>query len=189
MPDSWQAIRSLDGHDYMPAVMRYRGWRRFLINFSIVAAALFLGLMSWLIAKPTATRLHETVPGERMTFAATPDIDISLDADSTVTITNTEPPRVELLRGNAYFDVKGNNAGKLQVKVGTTYIRDIGTRFSVSKRMDGGSVAVASGQVEIQVETGKYLIGAHERADFNNTNVTGQKVIAEADVAPWHPRR
>lgn len=124
-----------------------------------------------------------------MTFAATPDIDVSLDADSSVTITNTQPPRIELLRGNAYFDVKGNDAGKLQVKVGTTYIRDLGTRFSVSKQTNGGSVAVASGQIEIQVETGKYLVGSHERADFNNTTVTGQRVIAEAEIAPWRPRR
>ena len=73
-----------------------------------------------------------------MTITATPDIDISLDADSSVTVSNTEPPRIELLRGNAYFDVRNDGAGKLQVKVGTTYIRDIGTRFSVSKSADRG---------------------------------------------------
>lgn len=173
----------------MSAIARPRSWRRILLHCIIASTGLGLGLVSWYIATPTATRIHETVPGERLTITATPDIDISLDADSMITITNTLPPRIELLRGNAYFDVKGNEPGKLQIKVGTVYIRDIGTRFSVGMHTNGGTVAVASGQVEIQVETGKYLVGAHERADFSNTNVMGQRVIAEADVAPWRPGR
>jgi ferric-dicitrate binding protein FerR (iron transport regulator) len=69
--------------------------------------------------------------------------------------------------------------------VGTTYIRDSGTRFSVSKRTGGGSVAVENGQVEILVKTGTYLVGAHERADFDGIQVTGQRVIADTEIAPW----
>ncbi|SEK90331.1 FecR domain-containing protein [Nitrosovibrio tenuis] len=160
-------------------------WSRFFVHCSIVVAAVSLGFASWFIAKPTATRLHQTIPGQRLTITATPDIDISLDTDSTVTVTNTEPPRIELLRGNAYFDIKSKSADKLQVKVGTTYIKDIGTRFSIRKQADGGSVAVAEGQVEIQVEAGTYLVSSRERADFDGTRVTGHKMIAEAEVAPW----
>lgn len=169
----------------MVIMTRTRSWPRFLVHFSIVSTALALGLMSWFIASPMATRIHQTAPGERLTVTPTPGINISLDMDSMATVTNTEPPRIELLRGNAYFDVQGDQAGKLQVKVGTAYIRDMGTRFGVSMRANGGTVTVAHGQVEIEVETGKYLVGALERADFNNTNVTGQRVITEADVAPW----
>jgi ferric-dicitrate binding protein FerR (iron transport regulator) len=141
--------------------------------------------MSWFIAKPMATRIHQTVPGERMTITAAPDIDISLDVDSSVTVSNARPPQIELLRGNAYFDAKGGGAGKLQVKVGTTYINDIGTRFSVSKRVNGGTIAVADGQVEVLVEMGTYLVGDHEQADFDGIRVTGQRVIADADIAAW----
>ena len=50
---------------------------------------------------------------------------------------------------------------------------------------DGGSIAVADGQVEIHVATGTYLVSARERADFDSIRVTGHRVIAEADVAPW----
>jgi ferric-dicitrate binding protein FerR (iron transport regulator) len=173
----------------MPAVIAGFRWRRFLIHLSLASTGLLLGLLSWLIAKPMATRLHETVPGQRIVVAATPHIDISLDSDSSVTVTNTEPPRIELLRGNAFFDVKRSDAEKLQVKVGTVYISDTGSRFSVSKRPNGGSVAVATGQIEIQVETGKYLVGSRERADFNDKTVTGQRVVTEADIAPWKPSR
>lgn len=173
----------------MPGVRPGSRWRRFLIHLSIASTALFLGVMSWLIAKPMATRLHETVPGQRITVTATPHIDISLDSDSSVTVTNTEPPRIEMLRGNAFFDVRNTGAEKLQVKVGAAYISGMDSRFSVSKRSNGGSVAVAAGQVEIQVETGKYLVGSREKADFSNKTVTGQRVIAEADIVPWKPTR
>jgi ferric-dicitrate binding protein FerR (iron transport regulator) len=148
-----------------------------VVHGSIVAIAVGLGLLSWFIAKPITTRLHETIPGQRLTVLVTPDIAISLDADSSVAVTNTEPSGIELLRGNA--------SGKLNLKVGATYIRDTGTRFSVNKRAAGGSVAVANGQVEILVKTGTYLVGAHERADFDGVHVTGQRVIADAEVAPW----
>jgi transmembrane sensor len=69
--------------------------------------------------------------------------------------------------------------------VGTTYIRDTGTRFSVSKSSTGGSVAVASGEVEVQVEMGTYLVGAHETANFDGVRVTGQRVIPDSAIAPW----
>jgi len=169
----------------MATLGRPPAWRHFLIHGSIVAVAVGLGLISWFIAKPLSTRLHETEPGQRVTVTATPNIDISLDEDSSVTVSNTEPPRIELLRGNAYFDVRGDGPGRLQLKVGTTYIRDTGTRFSVSKSSTGGSIAVASGQVEIQVEMGTYLVGAHESANFDGIKVTGQKIIPDSAIAPW----
>lgn len=147
--------------------------------------ALGLGLMSWYISKPVTARLHETGPGQHLTVKATPDISISLDTDSAVTVANSQPPQIELLRGNAYFDVTSNDADKLEVKVGEVRIKDIGTRFSVRMWADGGSVAVADGQVEIHVTTGTYLVSARERADFNGTRVTEHRLIAEADIAPW----
>lgn len=179
-----QISRSPFAYGYMPAVIRRRWWP-YLLHGSIAAVAVGLGLMSWFIAKPLSTRLHETMPGQRLTVLAAPDIAISLDAESSVGVSNTEPPRIELLRGRAFFEVQGNQPGKLHLKVGTTYIRDTGTRFSVSKSTKGGMVAVENGQVEVQVETGTFLVGAHERADFDGIRVTGQRVIADADIAPW----
>ena len=164
-------------------------WRRILLHCSIATTALGLGFMSWYIAKPVTARLHETVAGQRLTVKATPDVSISLDADSAVTVANSQPPRIELLRGNVYFDVTSKDADKLEVKVGAVYIRDIGTRFSVRMRPDGGSIAVADGQVEIHIAAGTYLVSARERADFDGMRITGHRVITEADVAPWHPNR
>lgn len=173
----------------MSAIARPRSWRRILVHCVIASAGLGLGLVSWYIATPMATRIHETAAGEHLMVAATSDIDISLDGDSMVTVSNSQPSRIELLRGSAYFDVRGSEPGKLQIKVGTAYITDIGTRFSVSVQANGGTVAVENGKIEIQMGAGKYLIGAYERADFDHTRVTAQRVIAEADIAPWRRDR
>lgn len=173
----------------MPTVIRSRWWLPYLIHGSIVATAVSLGLASWYIANPLKTRLHETVPGQRLTVAATPEIDISLDTDSSVAVSNTEPLLIELLRGTAFFSVNGEKPDKLKVKVGSTYIRDTGTRFSVSKWPKGGSVAVAKGQVEVIVETGTYLVGAHEGADFDGIKVTNQRMLGEGEIAPWRTAR
>ena len=118
------------------------------MHCSIAATALALGLISWYISKPVTARLHETGPGQHLTVKATPDISISLDTDSAVTVANSQPPRIELLRGNAYFDVTSKDDNKLEVRIGTVRIKDIGTRFSVRMRPDGGSVAVTDGQVQ-----------------------------------------
>ena len=95
------------------------------------------------------------------------------------------PPWIEVLRGNAYFDVTSNDVERLEVRVGTVRIKDIGTRFSVRMQQEGGSVAVADGQVEIHLETGIHLVSAREHADFDSARVTKHRVTTEADVAPW----
>ena len=167
-----------------PAVRPFT-WRHILLHSAIIALALGLGLMSWYISKPVTARLHETEPGQRLTIQAAPDIIVSLDSDSAITVSNTQPPWIEVLRGNAYFDVTSENSEKLEVRVGPVRIKDIGTRFSVRMQQKGGSVAVADGQVEIHMETGIYLVSAREHADFDSARVTKHRVITEADVAPW----
>ena len=160
-------------------------WNRILLHSSIIAMALSLGLMSWYISKPVTARLHETEPGKRLTIQATPNIRVSLDTNSAITVSNTHPPWIEVLRGNAYFDVTSNDVERLEVRVGTVRIKDIGTRISVRMQQEGGSVAVADGQVEIHMETGIHLVSAREHADFDSARVTKHRVTTEADVAPW----
>ena len=171
------------------ATVRPFSWRRILLHGSITTMALGLGLLSWYISKPVTARLHETGPGRHLTIKATPDIDITLDANSAITVANSQPTRIELLRGNVYFDVTSKDNNKLEVNIGTVRIKDIGTRFSVRMQSAGGSVAVADGQVEIHMATGTYLVNARERADFDDMRVTRHRLIVEADVAPWRPNQ
>ena len=83
------------------SALRWRSLPACMVPFA--TTALGLGLMSWFIAKPMATRIHQTVPGERLTITATPDIDISLDADSSVTVSDAEPPQNRIAARQCLF--------------------------------------------------------------------------------------
>ncbi|HNP26316.1 MAG TPA: FecR family protein [Nitrosomonas sp.] len=162
-------------------------WRRFFMHLSLFGLCAFLGLMSWYLSKPQSIRFHETRTGEYLTVKVTPDIHITLDSSSSFAITDNEPLRIELFRGNTYFDIKKNAPDHLAIKVGETLIEDIGTRFSVRMQKDGNHIlSVAQGQVKVHVVSGVYLISALEQADFDGYKVSKHRMISEREVAPWH---
>jgi transmembrane sensor len=161
-------------------------WRRFFMHCAIISIGVFFGLLSWYISKPQTTRFYQTNAEQYQSIAATPHIEIFLDMNSAVSVADNEPVKIELLKGNAYFETDGDALNELEVKVGDALIRDIGTRFRVSMLKDGsGNIAVEEGQVEIHVASGMHLISAGEQADFNKLHVTEHRLITEINIAPW----
>lgn len=63
--------------------------------------------------------------------------------------------KVELLSGEAQFEVVHDPARPFQVTARQTTITDIGTRFDVAARDSGVSVAVAGGEVRIEPAAGQ----------------------------------
>ena len=161
-------------------------WRRFLLHCAIISVGVFFGLLSWYISKPQTTRFYQTSSEQHQTIAATPHVEIILDINSAVAVADSQPVKIELFKGSAYFETSGGALNELELKVGDAFIRDIGTRFRVSMLTDGSSnIAVEEGQVEIHVASGTHLISAGEQADFNGFSVTEHQLITEADIAPW----
>lgn len=156
------------------------------MHCAIISIGVFFGLLSWYISKPQTTRFYQTSAEQYQSIAAASHIEIFLDMNSAVAVADSEPVKIELLKGNAYFETDGGALNELEVKVGDALIRDIGTRFRVSMLADGsGKIAVEEGQVEVHVASGIHLISAGEQADFNGLNVTEHQLIAEIDIAPW----
>ncbi len=58
--------------------------------------------------------------------------------------------RVELTRGDAFFDIAANDARPFVVDAGGTLIRDIGTKFDVRRRAGKVEVGVLEGIVEVE---------------------------------------
>ena len=153
---------------------------------AIISIGVLFGLLSWYISKPQTTRFYQTNSEQHQTIAATAHIEIFLDESSAISVTENQPVQIELFKGKAYFETNGNASNKLEVKVGTALIRDVGTRFRVSMLNDGSSnVAVEEGQVEIFVASGAHLISAGEQADFDGLDVTEHQLITETYIAPW----
>lgn len=164
----------------LPATPR-RNWM-----FPALACAMAVMVMAaWLFPRQVEILHYQTMPGQHLSVAVAEGIEAVLDADSALSVARSDPPRVELLRGNAYFAVNRQGSGGLEVMAGQTRIRDIGTRFAVAVREHGGHVAVAEGVVEIQSGGTHRTAAAGLRVDFDGTGITGEKYLAAEDVAPW----
>ncbi|MDO8933273.1 MAG: FecR domain-containing protein [Rhodocyclaceae bacterium] len=191
LKDTWRTLDGLAPH--LPALRQPRPaaeivapprWRGFL-PWSGLGAALAVALLVFLIPVPVESLRYETTPGQHRSIALAPRMELVLDADSAVTIARSNPPRVQLLQGKAYFDIGDHASHGLEVSLGSVRIKDIGTRFAVVRRPEGGSVAVAEGLVEVHVGGGLHLVSPGQRVEFDQTRITGETAIAASDVAPW----
>jgi transmembrane sensor len=119
-------------------------WRR----VAAVACGLLLvaGLLPWLMPREQMLvaghgQLREVVLADRT--------QVRLNADSRLRVTiGWFSRRVELLQGEATFDIAADRR-PFQVRVGDLQIRDIGTVFDVSRRLQSTRIGVVSGEVEV----------------------------------------
>lgn len=161
-------------------------WQRFLVHCAIIGICVLLGLMTWHFGKPHSIRFYETNSDEQLVASIAPGIDMALDLLSSVTVKESQPLQVELLKGNVYFDIHKNAVNQLEVKVGNAIIKNSGTRFSIQLRKGGSShIAVADGHIIIHVASGAYQISAFEQADFDDAGISKHRLIGEHDIAPW----
>jgi len=119
-------------------------WRR----VAAVACGLLLvtGLLPWLMPREQMLvaghgQLREVVLADRT--------QVRLNADSRLRVNiGWFSRRVELLQGEATFDIAADRR-PFQVRVGDLQIRDIGTVFDVSRRLQSTRIGVVSGEVEV----------------------------------------
>jgi ferric-dicitrate binding protein FerR (iron transport regulator) len=164
------------------------GGRKYLLPFLSAAVAMLAGALIFIIPPPQSTQLYETAVEQYQHFTIEPDINIDLNENSAITVTNSQPTKIELLRGSAYFDVEGGRGtgSKLEAIVGNARIRDIGARFSLKVLNNGdGSVAIADGQIEIYIGSLTHLIQAGQQVDFDKTHIIKEASIVGTDIAPW----
>ena len=145
------------------------------------------GALIFIVPPPVATQFHETKAVQYKSVTVTPDITIALDANTAITVSNSEPPKVELIRGNAYFDSKSLTLDTriLEIIVGDIRFWDMGANFSLQKLKQGSSIAVTQGQVEMNLGSQTRQIGAGQRIDFDNERIIEESLIVELDIAPW----
>lgn len=151
---------------------RRNGWakrrRALLLACASAAATLTLiVLVPGLLTK--AGNTYATARGEQRQVALADGSRMAINTDSEVSVRFSGlERRVELDRGEAYFDVAKDAARPFIVRAGTSEVRAVGTRFSV--RVLGGltSVVVVEGLVSVAptVETGqgRVRLGQGDRA-------------------------
>ncbi len=166
-------------------------WKRFLVHCAIISFCVFLGLMTWYLGKPPSIRFYETKSEAPLTTPLAPGINMALNMRSSVAVKQSEPLQVELFKGNVYFDIQKHAIKQLEIKVGSTIIKDFGTRFSIQLHKDGtGHIAVADGHIKIHTPSGNvFQINAFEEAEFDETGISKHRLLSERNIAPWHSQQ
>jgi len=144
-------VRPLRAPALTPRVARARhpAWQRMQFAAVIALIALVFGAYWWSTTRVTP-QLYATAHGEQHSWPLADHSVLRLDTDTAVTVRYGRTERlVELVRGQAYFEVAHEPARHFRVAAGTTNIVAVGTQFDV--RRDGALtiVTVIDGRVMV----------------------------------------
>lgn len=182
----WTALDGLGGRRD-----ELRPRRRWPVAAVAVFAVATLVLAVWLARPveeaPVTVHRYETARAERRQVQLADATTIMLNADSVLELIDGVSPRLTLLRGDVYISV--GRAKGLEVRVGDTQIRDIGTRFAVSTAARGGSVDVAEGLVELRSGAARLTVAAGHRVSFDGEGHFREQRLAGDEMALWRNGR
>lgn len=151
-------------------------------GLAVLAALGLIGLLSWHLGVIDRLRADDwTGVGEIRRTALADGSRVDLNTDTAIALRFTPEERgIELLRGEAVFDVVPDPQRPFVVRGNGVRARAVGTRFFV--RADGAtdSVGVAEGRVDVATDAGHVLLQAGELA---SQNATGSPVARAGDVA------
>lgn len=98
---------------------------------------------------------HATATGERTAVTLPDGSRLTLNAESAVNVAfSAERRRIELLRGEAFFDVEPDPGRPFEVVAGRALTRVLGTAFSVALRGDETEIRVQRGHVRVSGDDG-----------------------------------
>jgi transmembrane sensor len=127
-------------HLYRPSVKR-----RWILGGVAASAAATATLLFF-----TASGRHSTGIGETRTVSLPDGSSVVLGAKSRVRVSySSTERRVQLIAGEALFEVKHDAALPFVVQAGDQLIRDIGTKFDINRSESSVRVFVLQGAVEI----------------------------------------
>lgn len=161
-----------------------------------VALALCLVFGSGTALKLTGTAIawpadHSTAVGEIAAATLDDGTRILLDSGSAVDVAMKGGQReIRVLRGRAFIAV-AEDRRPLRVLSGDAVIRDIGTRFAVSRTDDGEHVAVADGLVELREARGDQArtIGPAQASALSGDTLAAVRPINPLETFGWTRHR
>jgi transmembrane sensor len=183
-PDLAAAALGAAGLSSTPAPQRTAKWA------AAIALAAGLAAIAWFVvpmymANPGAI---QTARGEQRAVTLSDGSMVQLNTDSLfVEHMSERERRVELLRGEAFFDVVRDSARPFVVKVGASEVRVVGTQFSVREHAGKLEVVVKEGIVNVipdasraVAESDKVELIPGNRLNYDNT----QRLVKVAVVDP-----
>jgi len=115
---------------------------------ALVAVALFAGFQ-WFASRPQL-QTYATGHGEQRSLQLPDNTVVRLNSDSAIAVSfDRHQRRVEVTRGQAYFEAAKDPARPFGVQVDGLLIKDIGTTFDIYRQGADTTVTVAEGQVQV----------------------------------------
>lgn len=139
------------------AALRKTAWsgrRRLRRALPVAAAIALLAIVGvWRLAgERVPVQRYASAVGEQRTLYLDDGTVVLLDTDSTVAVRYSDAWReVTVERGRVQFDVAHDSRRPFEVLVADGVIRDIGTRFQVSRRAHAATVALLAGAVSVSL--------------------------------------
>jgi transmembrane sensor len=125
-------------------------WRRPNLTWPAalaMASLLLVAAVGWKMTSPT----YSTPVGRQLEARLADGSRVQLNTDTAIKVRFAKGVRsVELLRGQAFFDVAHDPSHPFVVTAGDTEVRAIGTRFDVRRETGRVQVMLAEGKVAVQ---------------------------------------
>ncbi|KQN13921.1 FecR family protein [Sphingomonas sp. Leaf30] len=168
-----------------PRVDRARRGRRSAARLAVAACAMLVAIL--LLVPMLVTTRYRTGPGESRTVVLADGSRVDLSGDTELRVRILPWHRgAELVRGEAYFDIRHERSRMFRVASGTTSVRVLGTAFNVDRQSPTRTaVVVYRGAVEVGV-AGEADLVLHkgDGARVVDGQVTAQPRIA-ASAPEW----
>lgn len=196
-------VRAVSFAQSVSQPLMYRPPRRRWIHVAAVASILvaLLGVM-FLARAPSGTRFSAAV-GEQLSISLPDGSTVQLNSDSVARVEYGPRARViRLERGEAFFTVAHDVQRPFWVASGNSWVRAVGTAFSVYVRPSGVQVTVSEGTVRVgHLESGRAsvptaearsgsaesILTAGQQADLRGATTSTREVTAEqlARAVSW----
>ena len=169
-----------------PTEVPPRRWRVFAIAACVATLVLVAAATSaWFVL--SRAPVYVTATGEQRSLALEDGSAIELNSRSKIQVRYSKYERtVELLEGQALFDVTKDIARPFVVRSGEMWVRAVGTQFDVYKKPRGTVVTVLAGRVAVQgviLATGEQAIVTPETVrKMEHPNVAGATAWTQRQI-------
>ncbi|MEJ1964507.1 MAG: FecR family protein [Gammaproteobacteria bacterium] len=174
------AEKGSDNRHRGPATVSVRLANRFVLAACVLVAA--IGVSAWLYA---SRGTYSAGLGEQRVIALDDGSKIELNSRSRLKVRFTSATRsVELIDGQALFQVAKDAARPFIVRSGDTQVRAVGTQFDVYRRSGSTVVTVVEGRVAVSSPSSVETERKAERTSDAIGLVAGEQIVVGRATAP-----
>jgi transmembrane sensor len=158
-------------------------FRKVGLAASIVLA--FIAVLGWFVLEPDTTT-YATQIGEQQVLTLPDGSTVRLNARSTLRVQFSRSERnVELLQGQALFQVAKDTQRPFTVTSDSTRVRAVGTEFDVHRKRSSVVVTVVEGRVQV----GSAYLSAGEQITMSPTAQGAPKPVDSSVATAWTQRQ